>query len=710
MKLSSLGMQARIAIGFAPPLVMMLILALVAYAGVTSINTATGKYLEAAGDQLEVSRMGDCLAGANAAVLLFDRHRTAGYADEFGRNVACIREYRAQLTDDSTAALETDLAAYEEAFARFVALDARKSLVRDKALDFGPWAGVALQDIIRTAYRNGNAAAMLAATGMGNELNRSLTLVERFLRAEDLGAETAAQARIAAAAAALEQLSGALGPGLQGARLAIVGTLIENYRARLGEARALMEQEIAARDRVLDTLAPALRTQFLDIKTALGRTQETLGSQTVATANAIGTRVTLITVGVLAGSLLLSWLIGRWIARAVGDMADTMREIADGNTAVTVRGAEHQHQLGAMARSLIVFQENARARAAAEEESQRARDAAEATRLRQEEDRARQEEERAHAAAVTRDALETIAAALERLSRGDLTVRIGAIDSSYDAMRRAFNETMVRLEDTMGRIKSSSTSMLGSTAGIVDSAQELSSRAESQASSLEETAATMEEMSASVKTTAESAEQVKGAALEAAGRARRGSGVVSEAVQAMGRIEESSAKVTNIIDAIDSIAFQTNLLALNAAVEAARAGEAGKGFAVVASEVRTLAQRAAEAAKDIAGLIRDSSGHVSVGAKLVREAGDALLEIREAIETVATRVADISSAAREQSAGVEEITTTVTHLDSLTQQNSALAEQSAADARSLGADADELGKLMAYFTVHAPGATRHEAA
>ncbi|QDL92570.1 HAMP domain-containing protein [Paroceanicella profunda] len=696
--LNRLGMQARIAIGFVPPLMMMLVLSLVAYNGVSSITTATTTYLNAAGDQLELSRMGDCLTDANVAVLLFDRRRTPNYVEDFRTNVACMRDMEEKLTERA-AVLESLVNDYATGFSSFVALDGQKAAVRDKALDFGPWTSVALQDIIRTSYRGGNLDAMLTAGEVNTLLNRSLALVERFLRAEDLSAETEAQARIDEAAAAIETLKAQVSSDLQRGRVAIAEALMENYRARVSEARALMEKEVAARARVLDTLAPGLSAQFQDIDHRLRQSQEALGQETVDTASATGNQVTIITIAVLAGSLALSWVIGRWISRSVGNMANTMREIAEGNTDVEVQGAEHQHQLGEMARSLIVFQENARARTEAEAEARAGREAADAQRLQQEEERRQQEAAREKSAAITKAALETFAAGLDGLSGGDLTVRIGSIDPAYDAMRLAFNQTMERLEDTVGRIKASSASMMGSTTAIVDSAQELSGRAESQASSLEETAATMEQMSASVKTTAESAQQVRSAALDASERARRGSGVVSDAVQAMGRIEESSAKVTNIIGAIDAIAFQTNLLALNAAVEAARAGEAGKGFAVVASEVRTLAQRAAEAAKDIADLIRDSTGQVADGARLVREAGDALVEIRDAIETVASRVADISSAASEQASGVEEITTTVTHLDSLTQQNSALAEQSAANARSLGADADELVNLMTYFSV-----------
>ncbi|SDW89422.1 methyl-accepting chemotaxis protein [Albimonas donghaensis] len=268
------------------------------------------------------------------------------------------------------------------------------------------------------------------------------------------------------------------------------------------------------------------------------------------------------------------------------------------------------------------------------------------------------------------------------------------------------NKAVGRLAETIADIESAADGMRGAADSISEEAGQLSARTEAQASSLEETAATMEEMAANVKTTAENASSAENLARDAAQRAQSGRSVMSDAVSAMGRIEDSSTKISDIISVIDSIAFQTNLLALNAAVEAARAGEAGKGFAVVAAEVRTLAQRSSQAAKDISGLIQTSSGHVVEGVRLVQGTGKALEDIADGIARTAATIEDISSAVREQSSGVQETSQAVSHMDEATQRNSAMAEQSAAAARRLQNEARWLIERVGFFDTGLSAASR----
>jgi methyl-accepting chemotaxis protein len=207
----------------------------------------------------------------------------------------------------------------------------------------------------------------------------------------------------------------------------------------------------------------------------------------------------------------------------------------------------------------------------------------------------------------------------------------------------------------------------------------------------------MEEMTATVKKNAESAQQANQLAASTREIADRGGEVVSKAVNAMARIEDSSRKISDIIGVIDEIARQTNLLALNAAVEAARAGEAGRGFAVVATEVRSLAQRASQAAKDIKELITNSSAQVKDGVGLVNHAGASLNEIVESIKKVSAVVSDIANASTEQSGGIEQINKALTQMDEVTQQNSALVEENAATAKTLEQQAKAMDERIAFF-------------
>ena len=288
------------------------------------------------------------------------------------------------------------------------------------------------------------------------------------------------------------------------------------------------------------------------------------------------------------------------------------------------------------------------------------------------------------------------------MSEGDLSQTMqGDFKGAFADLKEAVNSTVARMANLVGDIQSAVSSMQGATDEIANGAGQLSSRAESQASSLQETVATMETITGTIKTNAENAEQAGGMSQEAASRAERGGKVVEETVTAMSEIESGSSKISDIISVIDSIAFQTNLLALNAAVEAARAGDAGKGFAVVASEVRTLAQRSADAARDIKELIVANSTQVSQGVELVNRTGDALKEIIESVDKVAGTIDEIANASREQSAGVQEISTSIGHLDQITQQNSAMAEQSAASARALAGEGERLADMVAFFKVSA---------
>ncbi|MFC3078461.1 methyl-accepting chemotaxis protein [Phenylobacterium terrae] len=291
-----------------------------------------------------------------------------------------------------------------------------------------------------------------------------------------------------------------------------------------------------------------------------------------------------------------------------------------------------------------------------------------------------------------------LAEALDRLARGDLTFRLEqAFPGEYDELRRDFNEAAARLEDAMTVIQANAAAIRSGAEAIAGASDDLASRTEQQAASLQETAAALDQITATVKRTSEGAAQADGAAREAKAEAERSGEVVSETVSAMSGIEQSAKQISQIIGVIDEIAFQTNLLALNAGVEAARAGEAGRGFAVVASEVRALAQRSAEAAKEIKALISASSQQVGSGVELVGQTGEALTRMVTKVAEISTLVAEIAASAKEQSTGLAQVNTAINEMDQVTQRNAVQVEQGAASGHALLTEADALARSIERF-------------
>ncbi|RXR02622.1 methyl-accepting chemotaxis protein [Pseudoxanthomonas composti] len=294
--------------------------------------------------------------------------------------------------------------------------------------------------------------------------------------------------------------------------------------------------------------------------------------------------------------------------------------------------------------------------------------------------------------------LEAVSALLRAIADGDLTHRMqGDFHGVFAAMRDDANATVAQLTDIVGRIQHASGAINVASSEIVSGNDDLSRRTEQQAASLEETAASMEELTSTVKQNADNARQANQLAVGAAQVAASGGSVVGQVVATMSQIEASSRKIADIISVIDGIAFQTNILALNAAVEAARAGEQGRGFAVVASEVRSLAQRSANAAKEIKGLIEDSVSKVSDGSALAGQAGKTMEELVSSVQRVTDIMGEISAASQEQAAGIEQVNQTVVQMDETTQQNAALVEEASAAARAMEEQASHLASAIAAF-------------
>ena len=397
--------------------------------------------------------------------------------------------------------------------------------------------------------------------------------------------------------------------------------------------------------------------------------------------------------GAVSGIVLALLMGARTLVEPLNTLRRQMEVLARGDTAIEIGGSDRGDEIGAMSRTVQLFKEAALVKAELERKSA-------SERARSDEQSRRQRESEAAVAEERALVVRHLGDGLERMSAGDLTCHLGDnFPATATKIRDDFNNAIVVLADAIRRVVTKALTLRSGAGEIAQATDDLARRTEQQAASLEETAAALDQITVTVTRTASSAKQARAVVIDAKADAQHSSTVVREAVIAIEHIEQSSQKISQIIGVIDEIAFQTNLLALNAGVEAARAGEAGRGFAVVASEVRGLAQRSAEAAKEIKALISTSAQQVGVGVERVGETGRALSRIVDQIMRIDTVVTEIATSAQEQSAGLAEVNTAVNQMDQVTQQNAAMVEQTTAASQTLAQDSEALAHLVGAFKI-----------
>ena len=461
---------------------------------------------------------------------------------------------------------------------------------------------------------------------------------------------------------------------------------------------ATSEQEVSASQQMFLTgcrpsfalISPKFTSLTNEIVDAASKESDRLSA---ASSSSILTTLGVVIAG-LAMVLILGFVaIRSWLVKPIQQMASTMNVLANGVLTVDVGGVDRRDEIGSMAKAVQVFKDNGlRAK-------QLERDA-ESLRAANQNETARVAEIERRRAAEMAQATSGLAEGLKHLSSGNLTFRLSEpFAGDFETLRSDFNAAVAQLADSLRSVAIATSTIDSGAREITQSAEDLSKRTEQQAASLEETAAALDQITTNVSDSSRRTEEARHVAVEANKAARHSGEVVSNAVTAMQRIEQSSNQISSIIGVIDEIAFQTNLLALNAGVEAARAGDAGKGFAVVAQEVRELAQRSAQAAKEIKDLIRNSGAEVSTGVKLVQETGHALKIIEEQVVKINQQLDAIATAAKEQSVGLAEVNTAVNQMDQVTQQNAAMVEESTAASASLSGEVNRLREIIGEFRV-----------
>jgi methyl-accepting chemotaxis protein len=480
---------------------------------------------------------------------------------------------------------------------------------------------------------------------------------------------------------------------LRRAMTAMDGAVALAEQGRKAEARAELEKAVPV---IADytTLNMKMVDESVD---SVGTESDALSAFSKRTAWSL---LVIASLAVAAGVGAALWMSATAIARPLKRLAGDMEGLAGGDLDVMVTGQQRRDEVGVMAQAVQIFKDNGlKARTLA----------ADAERLKIEADAAsgRTEEQRRANEAEQSMVVSTLATSLSGLAAGDLTTRIDArFDGQYAQIKSDFNAAVESLRTAMTAISESTSGIRGGSEEIASASSDLSRRTEQQAANLEETAAALDQITATVRVSADGARQASDAAAQARRDASNSGKVMRDAVSAMVEIEQSSSQINSIIGVIDEIAFQTNLLALNAGVEAARAGEAGRGFAVVAQEVRGLAQRSAEAAKEIKDLIAGSSAHVSRGVKLVGDTERALNDIVDKVAQIDGLIGQIAQSSQEQATGLNQVNAAVNQMDQVTQQNAAMVEEATAAVSNLRGETGKLVGLVARFNVEQHASAR----
>ena len=737
---TGLTIKSRIYGGFACILILLMVVGGLATSGFGTIQQNLGDYAKSTTDTVRIQQIDRDVVGLRRNTALYAAEGTPEAVERVRQLQGLLKKNldaaQAAATPERRGDIETMRRLFEEystLFDRVVVLRKRRDVLLDETLiPIGNQALAALTNLLDSVVAQKNyESGTNAGRAMQQFLLGRLLVARYFITPTDKLAGDARR-QLAAANDMVTQVAAAEKDPQVRRLVDPAVAAVPAYAKAFDEAVVVFSDT----DKALNGEMAPRAAQFADlaqrVRDAELSTMARLRDDSLATTTTQRGLSLIISLGALAVGAVLAWLIARAIITPIGAMTGAMGYLADGKLETEVPALDRRDEIGEMAKAVQVFKQNAVDKLRMEAEQ---RAAEEADRLAAEAQRQREAAIVAEVAEVAKAAstgeldrridldgksgflrdlcegvntllhltgvaLKDVASVLAAVAQGDLSKRItNEYGGLFGQLKGDVNLTAEKLSEIVANINSAAGQIGSAASEVASGSQDLSERSEQQASALEETAASMEELAATVRQNATNAQQANQLAAGAREVAAGGGQVVADAVTAMGRIEGSSQKIGDIVGMIDEIAFQTNLLALNAAVEAARAGDAGKGFAVVAQEVRNLAQRSAQASKEIKTLIAQSTGEVKSGAELVKGAGRTLEEILTSVRRVADIVAEIASASSEQASGIDQVNQAITQMDEMTQQNAALVEESTAAAHSLEDQSRELNRLMGFFSV-----------
>ena len=734
--LNNLKISTKIWVGSGLILFLLVVVAGIAYLGLSTVNHDVSEYRLIARQTNEVGRVQANILSARVAVKSYlttsDDTQLANLNARLDATAKIIDDALPLfVTEDDVKAvteIRKDVDNYRDVFQQVTALHRRYNDLVGALVMLGPVAETNLTTLMQGAFANGGSGEAEAAAFAMRDLLFIRVYCARFMSMQTHENADAALGGFDPFFVAINDLkSAATDPG----RLQQIDTVIstmQDYRTALSE---MIDVAFARDDLVtgtLDVIGPEIATESENLKLAKKQVQDELGPRVERNiAGTIGLALALSAIALIVGGLG-AMTVARIISRPIVTMTDTMGKMAHGDYAVTVPAKGRRDEIGEMAEAVEVFRTNGLAvmqmdaEKAAAREKEQTEQAARAS--------LQQELGTVVAAAVAGDFshrietrydmadLQELASAvnamvetvdtgisetgsvLSALANTDLTQRMsGSYQGAFDRLKNDTNAVAEKLTDIVSRLKSTSHGLRSATGEILAGANDLSERTTKQAATIEETSAAMEQLAHTVMDNAKRAEEASVKTRAMSQSAEEGGAVMRDATGAMEQITQSSGKISNIIGMIDDIAFQTNLLALNASVEAARAGEAGKGFAVVAVEVRRLAQSAAEASSEVKALIEQSATEVAGGSKLVANAAEKLSAILEAVKENDGLMEGIARESHEQASAIEEITTAVRQMDEMTQHNAALVEETNAAIEQTESQAADLDRIVDVFRV-----------